>query len=68
MSEEYPIVSHQLLSDCGINPFAVQLLAESIMRHPNPKPVRFLLPVNRSDCAGFSGLKVYLEPVPKEQA
>lgn len=35
-------VSLQQLSDCGLNPFAVQLLVESWRRHPEPKPVAFL--------------------------
>jgi len=34
-------VSLQLLHDCGLNPFAVQLLAESYADHPDPKPVKF---------------------------
>jgi hypothetical protein len=34
-------VSLQVLSDCGVNPFAVQLLAESYAQHPDPKPVQF---------------------------
>jgi hypothetical protein len=36
-------VTLQELSDCGLNPFALQLLMESWQRHPNPKPVAFLL-------------------------
>jgi hypothetical protein len=35
-------VSMQELSDCGLNPFAVQLLYESFSRHPRPVPVTFL--------------------------
>lgn len=34
-------VSLQLLADCGLNPFAVQLLAESYAKHPSPTPVQF---------------------------
>ncbi len=36
-------VSLQRLSDCGINPFAAQLLWESWKGHPNPKSVSFVL-------------------------
>lgn len=34
-------VTLQMLADCGLNPFAVQLLAESYAKHPDPKPVQF---------------------------
>lgn len=36
-------VSLQELSDCGINPFAAELLQESYSSHPKPVPVTFLL-------------------------
>lgn len=36
-------VTLQKLSDCGLNPFAAQLLVESYLRHPNKKPVAFEL-------------------------
>jgi hypothetical protein len=34
-------VTLQELSDCGLNPFAVKLLAESVTRHPRPRSVCF---------------------------
>ena len=34
-------VTAQELSDCGLNPFAVQLLLESYKAHPRPIPVAF---------------------------
>lgn len=34
-------VTLQELNDCGINPWAAQLVAESFIKHPNPKPVTF---------------------------
>jgi hypothetical protein len=38
---EYVPVTLQQLSDVGLNPFAVQLLAESYAKHPEPKPIAF---------------------------
>lgn len=37
----YPPVTGQTLHDVGLNPFAVQLLAEAYANHPEPKPVTF---------------------------
>lgn len=34
-------VTHQNLHDCGLNPFAVQLLGESLTRNPLPENVDF---------------------------
>jgi hypothetical protein len=34
-------VTLQELSDCGLNPFAVQLLAQSLTTHPRPRSVCF---------------------------
>jgi hypothetical protein len=53
---EEPETPLQLLSDCGLNPFAARLLAESWKRHPNPIKVRFIL----------NGCLFTLEPAPKE--
>jgi hypothetical protein len=43
MSEKskYPPVTLQQLMDAGLNPFAVQLLAESYAKHDNPVAVSF---------------------------
>lgn len=38
---KYPLVNLQQLCDVGLNPFAVQLLAESYAKHPDPKTVTF---------------------------
>ena len=43
-------VTLQELSDCGINPFAVQLLVESYSFHPDVKPITFT----------FRGVKISL--------
>ena len=37
----FPSVTLQALHDVGLNPFAVELLAESSGQHPNPKPITF---------------------------
>jgi hypothetical protein len=34
-------VTPQELSECGFNPYAVQIISESFIMHPNPKPVTF---------------------------
>ena len=56
--------SLQQLSDCGLNPFAVTLLAESLLRHPSgAKPISFFFPIERSDCPGWVGVKFELTPI-----
>lgn len=53
----------------GLNPFAVQLLAESMLRseHLAPlsvgKPQGFFFPVQREDIPGFVGVRITLEAV-----
>lgn len=53
----------QKLIDCGLNAFAAQLLAESLLRHPKPVKVEFGLPIRRSDCEGWAGVRFVLEPL-----
>ena len=62
----------QALIDSGINAFAVDLLAESFLKSPLAKmtfekgePLKFFLPVQRSDCAGWVGVDITLAPVDK---
>lgn len=38
---KYPQVTLQQIHDVGLNPFAVQMLAESYALHPNPQPIAF---------------------------
>lgn len=52
-----------------LNPFAVQLLAESLLKSPiapmtvgNPQGLFF--PIDRGDCVGWCGVKITLEAVP----
>lgn len=59
----------QALSDARINPFGMQLLAESLLKspiaeqlHAGGKPLRFFFPVGRGDCAGWAGVDVTLKP------
>lgn len=57
------------LHGIGLNPFAVTLLAESMLRseyvkHCGTKPLSFNFPVNRSDCAGWAGVRITIEAVP----
>lgn len=59
----------QDLHTLGINPFAVTLLAESVLKSPvaqmtAEKPQTFFFPVNRSDCAGWVGVRITIEAVP----
>lgn len=55
----------------GLNPFAVQLVAESMLKSSlapiSPgDPVTFFFPVQRKDCEGWSGVKITLEAVMAE--
>lgn len=38
---DLPPVTNQELSDCGINPYAAELISESFVTHPEPKPITF---------------------------
>lgn len=53
----------QALHDRGLNPFAAELLAESLLKQPKPETVEFFLEIDRRDCAGWKGVKFRLEPV-----
>lgn len=63
---------HQHLIDVGINTPAVVLFAESFLKSPlampafeKSKPVRFFLPVLRSDTPGWVGVDIAIAPVDK---
>lgn len=52
----------------GINPFGVELVAESVLKSPiaqisAEKPLTLFFPINRSDCDGWSGVRFTLEAV-----
>jgi len=56
----------------GLNPFAVQLLAESMLKsayvkHCGTQPLTFNFPVQREDCAGWIGVRITIEGVPADQ-
>ena len=58
----------QDLHSVGINPFAVELLAESVLKSPLApmtvgKPQGFFFSVRRSDCAGWAGVRITVEAV-----
>jgi hypothetical protein len=60
----------QALSDARLNPFGMQLLAESLLKsaiaeqlHARGEPLRFYFPISRGDCAGWAGVNVTLMPV-----
>lgn len=61
----------QYLNDIGINSFAVTLLSESMLKSMyvkelGTKPLEFFYPVQRSDCAGWIGVKITIEAVRSE--
>lgn len=62
------------LHTVGLNPFGVVLVAESLLKSPlaamsaDDKPLTFFMPINRSDCAGWSGVEITLKAVRSEQA
>ncbi|MFN7610244.1 MAG: hypothetical protein ACK5QX_04810 [bacterium] len=60
----------QEMHSVGLNPFAAELLAESLLKSPMAqmsaeKPLTICFPVKRSDCAGWIGVKITLEAVPE---
>ena len=55
----------------GLNPFAVTLLAESLLKSPIApmtvgKPQGFFFPVKRGDCPGWIGVRITVEAVPAD--
>ena len=59
----------QNLHALGLNPFAVELLAESMLKssyvkHKGVEPLTFEFPVRRADCAGWAGIRITIEAVP----
>lgn len=61
----------QAMHELGLNPFAVTLLAESMLKSAyvkqlGTKPLTFEFPVQRSDCAGWAGVKITIEAIPEE--
>ena len=59
------------LHTVGLNPFGVQLVAESMLKSglapiSTGEPVKFFFPVQRKDCEGWSGVKITLEAVRAE--
>lgn len=63
----------QDLHTIGINPFAVVLLAESVLKSPLAamtvgKPQGFFFPINRQDCVGWAGVRITVEAVPTAQS
>lgn len=58
------------LHTLGINPFAVTLLAESMLKSEYVKrcgarPLTFEFPVRRGDCSGWIGVRITIEAVPE---
>jgi hypothetical protein len=58
----------QDLHALGLNPFAVTLLAESMLKsayvkHRGAEPLTFEFPVRRSDCEGWAGVRITIEAV-----
>jgi hypothetical protein len=63
----------QDLHTIGINPFAVTLLAESVLKSPLAamtvgKSQGFFFPIQRSDCPGWAGVRITVEAVPTTDA
>lgn len=62
----------QDLHTVGLNPFAVQLLAESLLKSPLApmtvgKPQAIEFPVQRGDCPGWVGVRITIEAIPAPQ-
>lgn len=59
----------QDLHALGLNPFAITLLAESMLKsayvkHCGAEPLTFEFPVRRGDCEGWAGVRITIEAVP----
>lgn len=59
----------QDLHALGLNPFAVTLLAESMLKSAyvtqcGTKPLTFEFPMRRGDCEGWAGVRITIEAVP----
>lgn len=59
----------QELHQIGLNPFAVQLLAESMLKSAyvqqrGTEPLTFEFPVRRGDCPGWAGVRITVEAIP----
>lgn len=59
----------QDLHTVGLNPFAVQLLAESMLKSRLAEmyvdgPFSFFFPVQRSDCPGWCGVQITIQAMP----
>ena len=59
------------LNAIGLNPFAVQLLAESMLKSAyvqqlGTKPLTFKYPVFRKDCTGWIGVRITIEALPDD--
>jgi len=57
------------LQEIGLNSFAVQLLAESMLKslyvtQCGTKPLTFEFPIRRRDCADWAGVRINIEAVP----
>ena len=65
--QENPPGVMQLLANARINPWAVQLMCEDLLKHPEPIPVDFFFPINRGDCPGHTGVRVRLTPISLEE-
>lgn len=61
------------LHTIGLNPFAVVLLAESLLKSPLApmtvgKPQGLFMPINRGDCPGWAGVRITVEAVPSAES
>ena len=66
LTSGYAHLSKQQLLDFGINVFAIDLLAESFLKLPKiPDNFAIFFPVNRADCAEYTGINVRIEAVKK---
>ncbi|MBT9098423.1 hypothetical protein KFZ76_11965 [Methylovulum psychrotolerans] len=60
----------QTLLDARINIWAIELLAESLLKSPLIDEIakiddglKFFFPINRSDCAAWVGVEITLKPI-----
>lgn len=53
----------QALINCGMNAFAFDLMAESLLKSPAPQRLDIVFPVSRTDCDRWAGVRFVLEPI-----
>jgi len=63
MRKQFHAQIMQTLIDCGLNAFAFDLIAESLLKSPDPQKLDFVFPVSRNDCKRWAGVRLTVDPI-----